>query len=74
MMSPLKIIDSETKGDLEFLLSFAPATDVNQLVPGLMAMFYLTGTYEGDYEIISRVESIVKRYNLDVDVETDTED
>jgi hypothetical protein len=56
---------SQIKEDFEFLLSFAPGHDVDDLPEGLGPMFYLTGTYEGDYKIVKRISEIVDRYNLE---------
>ena len=53
--------------DIKFLLSFAPATNVKDVHPGLMPMFYLTGSYDGDVALVQRIQSVVERYNIDVD-------
>lgn len=57
-------VGSELKGDMEYLLSFVPATDPSDVEPGLPAMCYITGTYDGDVAVIQRVADIKAKYNL----------
>jgi len=52
--------------DVKFLLSFAPATHVKDVHPGLMPMFYISGSYEGDRALVQRIQDIVERYEIDV--------
>jgi len=54
----------QVKEDVEFLLDFTPASDPSEVVPDLAAMFYVSGTYEGDIEIAKRVQIIRERYNI----------
>jgi hypothetical protein len=50
------------KKDIKFLLSFTPGLDV---VPeGLMSMFYVTGTYEGDVKLVEKLQEIANRYDI----------
>ena len=55
---------AQVKEDVEFLLEFMPATDPAQVAEGLADMFYVTGTYEGDVEIATRVRDIRERYEI----------
>lgn len=55
----------DVKDDIRFLLKLAPsALDPNDVVPNLAPMFYVTGSYEGDVKLISRIQDIRKRYDL----------
>jgi len=54
----------EVRDDIEFLLSFTPASDPSEVVEGLAPMFYISGTYEGDVEIAERVHEIRDRYDI----------
>ncbi len=57
--------------DLEFLVSFAPAKDPLKVEQGLAPMFYVTGSYNGDVALATRVQKICERYGL---VEENPED
>lgn len=57
----------QVRKDIEFLLSFAPALDPEQVSPGLAPMFYVTGTYEGDVELARKVKEICDRYDIILD-------
>lgn len=59
-----KDILEEVKDDIKFLLKLAPASDPGDVVPDLGDMFYVTGSYEGDVELISRVKEIMDRYDI----------
>jgi len=50
--------------DIEFLLRFIPATDPAQVEQGLAPMFYITGTYEGDVDLATKVKTICDRYGI----------
>lgn len=50
--------------DIEFLLRFIPATDPKQVEQGLAPMFYITGTYEGDVSLATKVKEICDRYGI----------
>jgi len=60
--------------DIKFLLSFAPATSADQVVPGLFPTAYVTLSYEGDLEIAKRIEAIVRRYDISLEEEDDLPD
>lgn len=55
---------TQVKEDVEFLLEYMPATDPSQVVDGLASMFYVTGTYEGDLALATRVRDIQERYEI----------
>lgn len=57
----------QVKEDIRFLLSFTPASDPIEVEQGLIAAFYITGTYEGDVELAKRVRIIRDRYDIMVD-------
>lgn len=57
------------KKDIKFLLSFTPGT--KEVPQGLMSMFYITGSYEGDLELNERLREIADRYQV---IEEDEED
>lgn len=59
-------MDEQAIKDMNFLLSFAPATCPSEVAPGLFAACYLTGTYEGDVKVAERVKEIVDRHGLTV--------
>lgn len=61
----------QVREDIEFLLTFTPASDPSRVVPNLAAMMYVTGTYEGDMELAKKVQGIRERYNI---VEQDDEE
>ena len=63
----------QVRKDIEFLLSFAPANDPNQVAEGLMSMAYVTGTYDGDVKLARRVKEICERYGIVLDYD-ETED
>lgn len=56
----------QVKEDIEFLLSFTPASDPAEVSQGLAPMFYITGTYEGDLKLAERVHDIRDRYDIPV--------
>lgn len=56
--------EKQLRRDIELLLSFAPATEVDEVVEGLSAMFYITGTYEGDRHLAEMVSEIKTRYGI----------
>ena len=55
---------SELKADMEFLLSFVPATQVSQVVSGLVSVCYITGNYEDELKLVEKIENIMGKYNL----------
>jgi len=57
----------QVRKDIEFLLTFVPATDPAKVVKGLAPMFYVTGTYEGDVELAKKAKAIIDRYDIEVD-------
>ena len=59
-----KDILEDVKDDIKFLLALAPATNPTDVEPNLAPMFYQTGTYEGDVELVSRVKDIMDRYDI----------
>lgn len=61
----------QVKKDIEFLLSFTPASNPGMVEPRLASMFYITGTYEGDMKLAEKVQSIRERYDI---VEHDEEE
>lgn len=73
MADILKDTTEQVRADIEFLLSFAPATDPDQVSEGLAPMFYITGTYEGDVKLARRVHEICERYGIVLDYD-ETED
>lgn len=54
----------QVKEDIEFLLTFTPASNPSKVVPDLADMFYITGTYEGDKELAEKVQDICTRYDI----------
>lgn len=50
------------KKDIKFLLSFTPGLD--EVPAGLMAMFYFTGSHEGDVEVVNKLREIADRYQI----------
>jgi hypothetical protein len=56
----------QLKKDIEFLLSFLPATEVDQVEPGLSPFFYITNCYEGDVKLMQKVSDIKARYGVTV--------
>lgn len=59
------MINSEQiKDDITFLLSFVPAQDPDDVVPGLCRTFYVTGNYEGDVKIARKIQEIKDRYAI----------
>lgn len=65
----------QIKKDITLLLSFAPATDPEDVIEGLCPTFYITGTYEGDLAIVERIKIIKDRYGIDHEIITgDLED
>ena len=55
----------EVKDDIRFLLKLAPsALDPKDVEPDLSPMFYFTGSYEGDLELITRIRDIRDRYDI----------
>ena len=55
----------EVKDDIRFLLDLAPsALDPSDVEPNLAPMFYVTGSYEGDVKLVSRIKQIRDRYDL----------
>lgn len=63
-MGETMIDKDQLKADIEFLLSFLPATEVTEVEEGLSAFFYITNTYEGDVKIMQRVSKIKQRYGV----------
>ena len=61
----------QVKEDVEFLLTFTPASDPAKVEPNLAPMFYITGTYEGDLKLAEKVKAIRERYDI---VEQNDED
>lgn len=61
----------QVKEDIEFLLTFTPASSPSEVAEGLAPMFYVTGTYEGDMKLAERVRAIHERYDI---VEQDDEE
>ena len=59
-----KDILKEVRDDIKFLLKLAPASNPSDVAPDLAPMFYVTGTYEGDVKLISRVKDIMDRYDI----------
>lgn len=55
-------MDIQLKKDIEFLLSFAPCDDPEEVPEGLNPMFYFTNTHEGDVKIAQRIKDIRDRY------------
>ena len=54
----------KVKDDITFLLNLAPASDPNDVEPNLAPMFYITGTYDGDVTLVSRIKEIRDRYDI----------
>lgn len=54
----------QVRKDIEFLLSFTPASDPSEVESGLAPMFYITLTYEGDVELAEKVKVIRDRYDI----------
>jgi hypothetical protein len=71
MADILKEAADQVRIDIEFLLSFTPATTPEQVSPGLAPMFYVTGTYEGDVELARKVQEICERYDIVLDYDED---
>ena len=67
----LKDATDKVHADIEFLLSFVPATRPDQVTEGLAPMFYITGTYEGDLELARKVQEICERYDIVLDHDED---
>jgi len=61
----------KVRSDIEFLLDFVPATNPEQVSEGLAPMFYITGTYEGDVELATRVQEICSHYDIILDHDED---
>jgi len=61
----------KVRKDIEFLLSFAPATHPDQVVNGLAPMCYVTGTYAGDVGLARQVQEICERYDIVLDHDED---
>lgn len=61
----------KVRSDIEYLLGFVPATHPDQVSKGLAPMFYITGTYEGDVALASRVQEICERYDIVLDHDED---
>lgn len=57
----------KVRKDIEFLLSFVPATEPMQVREGLAPMFYVTGSYDGDITLANRVQEICERYDIILD-------
>lgn len=55
-------MDIQLKSDIEFLLSFAPCDDPEEVPEGLNPMFYFTNTYDGDVKLAQRIRDIKDRY------------
>lgn len=64
----------QIREDIKFLLSFTPATDPDDVDPGLAPMFYITGTYEGDVSLAKRVQEICDRYDVAEDIDDENKD
>lgn len=60
----MNINDEQLKRDINFLLSFLPATEEDQVEPGLSPFFYITNSYEGDLEIARTISEIKTRYGI----------
>lgn len=55
----------DVQDDIRFLLKLAPsALDPNDVEPDLSPMFYVTGSYEGDLKLVTRIRDIRERYNI----------
>lgn len=54
----------QIRKDIEFLLSFLPASEPSDVEPNLSPFFYFTGSYEGDVKIMNRVSGIKRRYGV----------
>lgn len=63
----MNINDEQLKRDINFLLSFLPATEEDQVEPGLSPFFYITNSYEGDLEIARTISEIKTRYGINSD-------
>lgn len=50
--------------DVSFLMSFVDYLSVEEVEPHLSPMHFITGTYEGDAELVKLIGAIRKRYNL----------
>ena len=61
----------KVRSDIEFLLSFVPATDPDLVVKGLAPCFYVTGTYEGDVDLARKAQEICERYDIELDHDED---
>lgn len=60
---PQNILE-DVKDDIRFLLKLAPASDPRDVEPNLSPMFYVTGSYEGDVELVTRIRDIRDRYDI----------
>lgn len=70
----MSVDDQQVLLDIKFLLGFAPAERPEQVSPGLNPMFYLTGNYEGDVVIATRIQEMRDRYGIAVgEVEDDND-
>jgi len=58
--------DAKVKKDIEFLLSFTPSDNPEEVPEGLAPMFYFTQTYEGDVKLAERVHEIRDYYGIPV--------
>lgn len=63
----------QVREDIEFLLSFTPASDPLKVESGLPPMCYLTLTYEGDVKLAEKVKEIRDRYDI-VEINPEEED
>ena len=61
------------KSDIAFLLSFAPCDNPSEVPEGLSAMFYFSGTYEGDLAIAKRIADIKARHGIAQSSDNSTE-
>lgn len=59
-------MSEDFRKDMEFLLNFVPTTDPDLVVPDLLSFNYLTGRYEGDLQLVTRIKEIVDKYKLQV--------
>lgn len=70
----MSVDDQQFLLDIKFLLSFAPAETPEQVEPNLSPVFYLTGKYEGDVVIATRIQEVRDRYGIAVgEVEDDND-
>lgn len=66
--------EEQVKHDIKFLLSFAPAETPEQVEPDLSPMYYITGRYEGDVKIATRIQEIRARHGIEVGESEDDND